>query len=87
MAIANPGRQSEKVDQPRLRATAPSSRQKCSLLGYKRCVRQMTAEIAELHGGSIVVRNLPDAGAEFTVILPLATHQAPSLDCPARSVV
>ncbi|MEK6701891.1 MAG: HAMP domain-containing sensor histidine kinase [Planctomycetota bacterium] len=43
--------------------------------------------IAELHGGSIVVRNLPDAGAEFTVILPLATHQAPSLDCPARSVV
>lgn len=28
--------------------------------------------IAELHGGRISVRNLPEAGAEFTVTLPLS---------------
>lgn len=43
--------------------------------------------IAELHGGSIVVRNLPDAGAEFTVILPLATPQAACSQLPERSAV
>jgi len=33
--------------------------------------------IVELHGGSIEVRNLPDQGAEFTVILPLHDNACP----------